>query len=44
MKIRVKIDVPLSDEVKSGKLDLCVINSDGVTAVYKKAISFALEQ
>ena len=35
MKIRVKIDVPLSDEVKSGKLDLCVINSDGVTAVYK---------
>ncbi|HQC00422.1 MAG TPA: hypothetical protein PKX11_07705 [Methanospirillum sp.] len=44
MKIRVKIDVPLSDEVKSGKLDLCVINSDGVTAVYKKAISFTLEQ
>lgn len=44
MKIRVKVDVPLSDEVKSGKLDLCVINSDGVTAVYKKAISFTLEQ
>lgn len=44
MKIRVKIDAPLSNEVKSGKLDLCLLNSDGVTSVYKKAIAFAIEQ
>jgi len=43
MKIRVKIDAPLSDEVKSGKLDLFVINNDGVASVYKKAIAFAVE-
>lgn len=43
LKIRMKIDAPLSDEVKSGKMDLCVLNSDGVAAVSKKAISFAIE-
>ena len=43
IKIRVKIDAPLSDEVKSGKLDLCVINNDGVSSVYKKAIAFTVE-
>ncbi|HOJ96696.1 MAG TPA: hypothetical protein PK024_07685 [Methanospirillum sp.] len=43
MKIRVKIDAPLSDEVRSGKLDLFVINNDGVASVYKKAIAFTVE-
>lgn len=43
MKIRVKIDAPLSDEVKSGKMDLCVLNNDGVSSVYKKAIAFTVE-
>ncbi len=44
MKIRVKIDAPLSDEVKSGKMDLCVLNNDGVSSVNKKAIAFAVEE
>jgi hypothetical protein len=43
MKIRVKIDAPLSDEITSGKMDLCVWNTDGVASTYKKAISFSLE-
>jgi len=43
MKIRVKIDAPLSEEITSGKMDLCVWNTDGVASTYKKAISFSLE-
>lgn len=43
IKIRVKIDAPLSDEVTSGKIDLCVINGDGATTVYEDAIAFTVE-
>jgi len=43
IKIRVQIDGPLADDVKPGKLDLAVWNSDGVASVYKKAIAFSIE-
>jgi len=41
--IRVKIDAPQSDEVKSGNMVLCVLNNDGVSSVYKKSIAFTVE-
>ncbi|NLV25724.1 MAG: hypothetical protein GXY48_00925 [Methanomicrobiales archaeon] len=43
LKIRVKIDAPLSDEISSGNLDLIVWNGDGATTTYENAVSFAIE-
>lgn len=43
LKIRVKINAPLSDEVTSGQLDLSVWNGDGATSTYENAVSFSTE-
>lgn len=43
LKIRVKINAPLSEEVTSGQLDLCLWNGDGVVTTYEKAVAFSTE-
>lgn len=42
VKVKVQIPTPLSDEVTSGPLDLFLWNNDGVTSVYRNAVTFSV--